>query len=38
MTFKESLLAVGTSLFVCAGTMGVMSFVVLFIIFERMGE
>lgn len=38
MTFKESLLAVGTSLFVCSGTIGVVFFILLYLILERVGE
>jgi len=38
MSVKESLLAVGTSLFVCSGAIGVMFFIGLFLILDKVGE
>lgn len=38
MTFKESLLAVGTSLFVCSGVAGVIAFVALYYFLMSLGE
>lgn len=38
MSFREGMLAVGTALFVCSGTIGVVGFVALYYFLMSVGE